>query len=46
MITWLKTLINGPPLDQSKLFYTERPVGIDYMPPFAIANFYQCQGTA
>ena len=46
MITWLKTYINGPPVDQSKMFYTERPKGIDYQPPFGYSNMSYCPSTA
>ena len=46
MITWLKTLVNGPALDQSKMFYNDRPIGINYVPPFIVSNMSYCAGTS
>ena len=39
-------MVNGPTdvLDQSAMFYKNRPAGPDYMPPFSFANVNFCQG--
>ena len=33
-----------PPVDQESLWYGQRPVGEDYMPPFSYRTPFNCQG--
>ena len=36
----------GAPVDQLTMFYSDRPHGKDFVPPFSVANAKQCPGIA
>lgn len=48
LVVLLRDYVNNapPPVDQSTLFYKDRPEGPDYMPPFSLGNVAHCPGVA
>ena len=48
LVIQLRNMVNGavPQVDQASMFYRLRPAGLDYQPPFSIANVAHCPGVS